>query len=76
MKQQISIRIDKDVLAWFRAKNPRYQSSINRLLRRHVDLQKAKAARQNEAAKLIKRGMIKLSDIEIVEPDFSEERWA
>jgi len=32
-KEPISIRIDQDVLAWFRRSGPRYQSRINAVLR-------------------------------------------
>ena len=32
-KQPISLRIDEDVLAWFRAQGPRYQSRMNAVLR-------------------------------------------
>ena len=39
VKQQITLRIDADVIAWFRAQTPNgrgYQTSINRALREHV----------------------------------------
>ena len=42
-KERITIRIDKDVLAWFR-RQPRYQTAINRVLRRFYDHQKGDAA--------------------------------
>jgi uncharacterized protein (DUF4415 family) len=32
-KQAISLRVDADVLAWFRAQGPRYQSRMNAVLR-------------------------------------------
>ena len=32
-KEAISLRVDQDVLAWFRAQGPRYQSRINAVLR-------------------------------------------
>jgi uncharacterized protein (DUF4415 family) len=35
-KQPISLRIDGDVLAWFKAQGPRYQSRINAVLRSYV----------------------------------------
>lgn len=39
VKQQVTLRIDADVLAWFRQHAPRggYQSDINRVLREYVD---------------------------------------
>ncbi len=36
-KQAISLRIDADVLHWFRSRGPRYQSRINRVLRAYVE---------------------------------------
>lgn len=36
-KEAISIRIDADVLAWFRAQGEGYQSMINGVLRSYVD---------------------------------------
>ena len=38
-KEQISIRLDADVLTWLR-KKPRYQSLINDVLRTYVDHEK------------------------------------
>ena len=32
-KQPISLRVDEDVLSWFKAQGPRYQSRINAVLR-------------------------------------------
>ena len=36
-KEQITLRVDKDVIAWFRASGPGFQSRINALLRAYVD---------------------------------------
>ena len=36
-KQQITLRIDPDVLAFFRRKGPRYQTMINAVLRRYME---------------------------------------
>jgi uncharacterized protein (DUF4415 family) len=36
-KQLISLRVDADVLAWFRKRGPRYQTYINEVLRREAD---------------------------------------
>ncbi len=36
-KQAISIRVDRDVLEYFRASGPRYQSQINAVLRSYVE---------------------------------------
>jgi uncharacterized protein (DUF4415 family) len=35
-KEAVSIRLDRDVLDWFRARGPRYQSRINAVLRAYV----------------------------------------
>ena len=36
-KQQITIRLDDDVLEWFRAQGKGYQTRINSLLRAYMD---------------------------------------
>ena len=36
VKQQISLRVDADVLSWFRAKGKKYQSYMNEVLRREM----------------------------------------
>ncbi len=36
-KQAISIRLDTDVIEWFRATGPKYQTRINAVLRSYVD---------------------------------------
>jgi uncharacterized protein (DUF4415 family) len=33
IKQPISLRVDEDVLSWFKAQGPRYQSRMNAVLR-------------------------------------------
>lgn len=35
-KQPISLRVDADVLDWFKAQGPRYQSRINAVLRSYM----------------------------------------
>lgn len=35
-KQPISLRVDRDVLEWFRSRGPRYQSRMNAVLRAFV----------------------------------------
>ena len=47
IKQQITLRIDADVIAWFRAQTPQgrgYQTNINQALREHVQ-RSARSAR-------------------------------
>jgi uncharacterized protein (DUF4415 family) len=36
-KEQVTLRIDSDVLTWFREQGPGYQTKINRLLRAYVE---------------------------------------
>ncbi|MGH9383771.1 MAG: BrnA antitoxin family protein [Vicinamibacterales bacterium] len=35
-KQPISLRVDADVLQWFKTQGPRYQSRINAVLRSYM----------------------------------------
>jgi uncharacterized protein (DUF4415 family) len=39
-KKQITLRIDADVLAWFREQGAGYQSRINQLLRAYMETHK------------------------------------
>lgn len=39
IKKPVTIRLDADVLAWFRSEGPGYQTRINRLLRRYMEVQ-------------------------------------
>lgn len=45
-KQPISLRVDTDVLDWFKAQGPRYQSRINAVLRSFMT-QASAAGRRN-----------------------------
>lgn len=36
LKEPISLRVDQDVLAWFRARGPRYQTRMNAVLRSYM----------------------------------------
>ncbi len=36
VKQQISLRVDADVLAWFRSQGRKYQTYMNEVLRREM----------------------------------------
>jgi uncharacterized protein (DUF4415 family) len=36
IKEPISIRVDEDVLAWFRSRGPRYQTRMNAVLRSYM----------------------------------------
>jgi len=35
-KRAISLRVDEDVLAWFKSRGPRYQSRMNAILRHYM----------------------------------------
>ena len=39
VKKPVTIRLDADVLEWFRSQGPGYQTRINRLLRRFMEVQ-------------------------------------
>jgi uncharacterized protein (DUF4415 family) len=36
VKRQVTLRIDADVLAWFKAQGGKYQTAMNKALREHV----------------------------------------
>ena len=53
VKEPISLRVDADVLTWFRAQGPRYQSRMNAVLRAYMRAKtasgKARAASSRRA---------------------------
>ncbi|NML63228.1 BrnA antitoxin family protein [Massilia sp. RP-1-19] len=49
-KQIVTIRLDVDMLDWFKSAGPGYQTRINQLLRDHMDAARAKAAAANDDA--------------------------
>ena len=48
-KQPISIRLDEDILAYFKETGPRYQTRINKVLRSYVNAQKTKEEKKKKA---------------------------
>lgn len=40
-KKPVTIRIDEDVLEWFRVQGPGYQTRINKLLRRYMEVNRS-----------------------------------
>lgn len=36
LKQAVTIRLDADVVAWFKAKGGKYQTEVNKVLRSHM----------------------------------------
>jgi len=45
-KKAISLRLDEDVLSWFKASGPRYQSRINAILRNYMTHMRRRLHRQ------------------------------
>ena len=43
-KRAISLRVDEDVLSWFKKQGPRYQSRINAVLRAYMSAVKNRRA--------------------------------
>jgi uncharacterized protein (DUF4415 family) len=43
-KKQITLRLDPDVLAFFRRQGKRYQTTINAVLRRYMEVQRRRAS--------------------------------
>ena len=41
LKQIVTIRLDVDMLNWFKAAGPGYQTRINQILRDHMEAQRA-----------------------------------
>ncbi len=46
IKRAISLRVDPDVLEWFRAQGPRYQSRMNAVLRTYMTQMRARTNRR------------------------------
>ena len=47
-KQPISLRVDQDILAWFKSTGPRYQSRMNAVLRAYMDAKRKPAAKRRK----------------------------
>jgi len=43
-KTLVTLRLDRDVLEWFKKQGPRYQTRINALLRAYVEAKKRQAS--------------------------------
>lgn len=46
IKRAISLRVDPDVLEWFRAQGPRYQSRMNAVLRTYMTQMRARTSKR------------------------------
>jgi uncharacterized protein (DUF4415 family) len=47
-KQTISLRVDQDILAWFKSTGPRYQSRMNAVLRAYMTSQRKPPAKRRK----------------------------
>ena len=47
-KAQLTIRIDQDILNWFKAKGRGYQTRMNALLRAYMEANQAKETNSNQ----------------------------
>ena len=45
-KEQLTIRFDRDIIAWFREQGRGYQTRMNAVLRAYVDTQKRRTEQQ------------------------------
>ena len=50
MKEAISLRVDVDVLTWFRAQGPRYQSRMNAVLRAYMQAKASSTKKRRTVA--------------------------
>jgi uncharacterized protein (DUF4415 family) len=50
MRKQVSLRIDPDILAWFKRPGPGYRERINAALRAFVEMQQRRSATDGTAA--------------------------
>ncbi|WP_084506780.1 BrnA antitoxin family protein [Geminicoccus roseus] len=48
-KQAISLRVDVDVLEWFKSGGPGYQTRMLKVLRAHVQSERARSSPQSPA---------------------------
>jgi uncharacterized protein (DUF4415 family) len=50
-KQIVTIRLDADIVRWFKARSRKYQTAVNRVLREHVTKRTRRAATRPSIAK-------------------------
>ena len=51
IKQPVTIRLDADVIAWFKATAPQYQTAVNAVLREHMRRSAGNASALQKKAK-------------------------
>lgn len=56
-KTQVTLRLDTDILNWFKSQGRGYQTKINSLLRAYVDVQKKHSEKAAANTGLTKRGV-------------------
>jgi uncharacterized protein (DUF4415 family) len=49
-KKQLTLRLDADIVAWFREKGPGYQTRMNQVLRAWVDAQREREDKDRKAS--------------------------
>ncbi len=49
-KKQLTLRLDQDVVAWFREQGPGYQTRMNQVLRGYVEAQREKESNDRKAS--------------------------
>jgi uncharacterized protein (DUF4415 family) len=54
-KAAVSLRLDRDVVAWFRMQGPRYQTRMNAVLRSYMLAHRKPTAREKAAKKAKRR---------------------
>lgn len=47
-KQPVTLRLDTDVLTWFKSQGPGYQTRINKLLRRYMESRQPQHREQSQ----------------------------
>lgn len=47
VKKAVTMRVDADILEWFKARNPHYQTAINKALREYVQARSKQNATSN-----------------------------
>jgi uncharacterized protein (DUF4415 family) len=56
IKQVVTIRLDADIVAWFKSAGPRYQTAVNQVLRNHVRAQSSSRGPRQAKAITIRGG--------------------
>lgn len=49
-KKQLTLRLDPEIIEWFKEKGPGYQTRMNRVLRSYMEAQREKEAKDRKAS--------------------------